>query len=159
MRLPKPHHLPGLTKVSNIGGNAVENSGGLRGLKYAVTRDYVMGLELVLPGGEVMSTGNKSAKDVAGYSLRDLFIGSGGTLVVGGGVSTRDQPPRRDWPSAILLDSPCGMVRLIHQCIRADAHPKSGLWFRQTCYRSPPTHWQISSLTSLPPGMCMLVCV
>ena len=70
-------------KISNIGGNAVENSGGLRGLKYAVTRDYVMGLELVLPGGEVMSTGNKSAKDVAGYSLRDLFIGSGGTLVVG----------------------------------------------------------------------------
>ena len=49
-------------------------------LKYGVTRDYVMGLEVVLPSGEVIFTGNKCVKDVAGYSLRDLFIGSEGTL-------------------------------------------------------------------------------
>ena len=67
-------------KVSTIGGNVAENSGGLRGLKYGVTRDYVMGLEVVLPSGEVIFTGNKCVKDVAGYSLRDLFIGSEGTL-------------------------------------------------------------------------------
>ena len=63
-------------KISTIGGNVAENSGGLRGLKYGVTRDYVMGLEVVLPGGEVIWTGNKCVKDVAGYTLRDLFIGS-----------------------------------------------------------------------------------
>ncbi|MFZ4484875.1 MAG: FAD-binding oxidoreductase, partial [Chthoniobacterales bacterium] len=57
---------PGSMKISTIGGNVAENSGGLRGLKYGVTRDYVMGLEVVLPDGEVMSTGNKSVKDVAG---------------------------------------------------------------------------------------------
>ena len=58
------------------------NSGGLRGLKYGVTRDYVMGMEVVAAGGEVMWLGNKCVKDVAGYSLRDLFIGSEGTLGV-----------------------------------------------------------------------------
>lgn len=76
---------PGSLKISTIGGNVAENSGGLRGLKYGVTRNYVMGLEVVLPEGEVMWTGNKCVKDVAGYSLRDLFIGSEGTL----GVITR----------------------------------------------------------------------
>ena len=71
---------PGSMKVSTIGGNVAENSGGLRGLKYGVTRDYVMGLEVVLAGGEVCQLGNKCVKDVAGYNLKDLFIGSEGTL-------------------------------------------------------------------------------
>ena len=71
---------PGSMKISTIGGNVAENSGGLRGLKYGVTRDYVMGLEVVLADGEVIFTGNKCVKDVAGYTLRDLFIGSEGTL-------------------------------------------------------------------------------
>lgn len=73
---------PGSMKISTIGGNVAENSGGLRGLKYGVTRNYVMGLEVVLPDGEIMWTGNKCVKDVAGYTLRDLFIGSEGTLGV-----------------------------------------------------------------------------
>lgn len=73
---------PGSMKISTIGGNVAENSGGLRGLKYGVTRNYVMGLEVVLPDGEVLWTGNKCVKDVAGYSLRDLFVGSEGTLGV-----------------------------------------------------------------------------
>ena len=73
---------PGSMKISTIGGNVAENSGGLRGLKYGVTRNYVMGLEVVLPDGEILWTGNKCVKDVSGYSLRDLFIGSEGTLGV-----------------------------------------------------------------------------
>jgi glycolate oxidase len=73
---------PGSMKISTIGGNVAENSGGLRGLKYGVTRNYVMGLEVILPDGEILWTGNKCVKDVAGYSLRDLFIGSEGTLGV-----------------------------------------------------------------------------
>ena len=76
---------PGSMKVSTIGGNVAENSGGLRGLKYGITRNYVMGLEVVLPDGEILFTGNKCVKDVAGYSLKDLYIGSEGTL----GVITR----------------------------------------------------------------------
>src|SRR5437763_1362250 len=73
---------PGSMKISTIGGNVAENSGGLRGLKYGITRSYVMGLEIVLPDGQVLWTGNKCVKDVAGYSLKDIFIGSEGTLGV-----------------------------------------------------------------------------
>ena len=73
---------PGSMKISTIGGNVAENSGGLRGLKYGVTRDYVMGLEVVLADGSVCWLGSKCVKDVAGYNLRDLFIGSEGTLGV-----------------------------------------------------------------------------
>jgi glycolate oxidase len=73
---------PGSMKISTIGGNVAENSGGLRGLKYGITRNYVMGLEVVLPDGELLWTGNKCVKDVAGYSLKDLFVGSEGTLGV-----------------------------------------------------------------------------
>jgi glycolate oxidase len=80
-----PHGLfyppdPGSMKISTIGGNVANNSGGLRGLKYGVTRDYVMGLEVVLASGEVAWLGSKCVKDVAGYSLKDLFVGSEGTL-------------------------------------------------------------------------------
>ncbi len=71
---------PSSMKISTIGGNINENSGGLRGLKYGVTRDYVMGLEAVLANGEIIKTGGKLAKDVAGYDLTRLFVGSEGTL-------------------------------------------------------------------------------
>lgn len=73
---------PGSMKISTIGGNVAENAGGLRGLKYGVTRNYVMGLEVVLADGSVCRLGNKCVKDVAGYNLKDLFIGSEGTLGV-----------------------------------------------------------------------------
>lgn len=73
---------PGSQKICTIGGNVAENAGGLRGLKYGVTRDYIMGVEMVLPNGEVMLNGGKNVKDVAGYNLRDLIVGSEGTLGV-----------------------------------------------------------------------------
>jgi glycolate oxidase len=71
---------PGSMRISTIGGNVAENSGGLRGLKYGITRDYVMGMEVVLADGSVVWLGNKCVKDVAGYSMKDIFIGSEGTL-------------------------------------------------------------------------------
>jgi len=73
---------PGSSTICTIGGNVAENAGGLRGLKYGVTKNYVMGMEVVLPTGEVIMTGGKSTKDVAGYNLKDFFVGSEGTLGV-----------------------------------------------------------------------------
>lgn len=73
---------PSSMKISTIGGNINENSGGLRGLKYGVTRDYVLALEAVLASGEVIRTGGKLAKDVAGYDLTRLLVGSEGTLAI-----------------------------------------------------------------------------
>jgi glycolate oxidase len=71
---------PGSMRISSIGGNVAENSGGLRGLKYGVTRDYVMALEVVLADGRIARFGSSCVKDVAGYSMKDLFVGSEGTL-------------------------------------------------------------------------------
>jgi glycolate oxidase len=73
---------PGSSSICTLGGNVAENSGGLRGLKYGVTKNYVMGIEAVLPTGELLNTGGKSVKDVAGYNLKDVFVGSEGTLGV-----------------------------------------------------------------------------
>lgn len=71
---------PGSLKICTIGGNVAENSGGLRGLKYGVTGDYVLGIEAVLPNGDYVNVGNKCVKDVAGLRLKELFIGSEGIL-------------------------------------------------------------------------------
>ena len=69
-------------KSASIGGNISTNAGGMRAVKYGVTRDYVRGLEVVLPSGEVSSFGGKVVKNSSGYSLKDLFVGSEGTLGV-----------------------------------------------------------------------------
>ncbi len=71
---------PGSAAICTIGGNVAENAGGIRGLKYGVTKDYVMGLEVVTPTGNIVKMGGKVVKDVAGYNIKDLFIGSEGTL-------------------------------------------------------------------------------
>jgi len=84
---------PGSQKVSTIGGNVAENAGGLRGLKYGVTRDYVMALEAVLMDGSHLMTGGKAVKDVAGYSFRDLLVGSEGTLGIVTQVTVSLIPP------------------------------------------------------------------
>jgi len=66
--------------VSTIGGNVALNAGGPRGVKYGVTRDYLLGLEVVLPSGDVIRTGGKAIKGVSGYDLTRLMCGSEGTL-------------------------------------------------------------------------------
>jgi glycolate oxidase len=71
---------PSSIKQSTLGGNAACNAGGPRCLKYGVTSDYVMGLTVVLADGRVLKTGGKAIKNVTGYNLTQLFVGSEGTL-------------------------------------------------------------------------------
>ncbi|GIP32343.1 FAD-binding oxidoreductase [Paenibacillus sp. J2TS4] len=73
---------PSSMVISTLGGNIMECAGGLRGLKYGTTKDYVLALEAVLPSGEIIRTGGKLYKDVAGYDLTKLLVGSEGTLAV-----------------------------------------------------------------------------
>ncbi len=73
---------PGSQAVSTIGGNVAENAGGLRGLKYGVTRDYVMGIEFFDTCGELVKTGSRTLKCATGYNLTGLMVGSEGTLGV-----------------------------------------------------------------------------
>lgn len=69
-------------KASSIGGNISTNAGGMRAVKYGVTRDYVRGLELVLADGTILTAGGKNVKDATGLSLKNLVVGSEGTLAV-----------------------------------------------------------------------------
>lgn len=81
-----------------IGGNIAENAGGGRAIKYGVTDRYIMGLEVVLPDGEILSVGGKRVKDVTGYNLKQLFIGSEGTL----GIITKAIVKLLPLPSVIV---------------------------------------------------------
>lgn len=67
-------------KSATIGGNIATNAGGMRAVKYGVTRDWVRGLEVVMPNGEVIKAGGKVVKNSSGYAIKDLLIGSEGTL-------------------------------------------------------------------------------
>jgi glycolate oxidase len=71
---------PASARFSTLGGNAATCAGGMRAVKYGVTRDYVLGIEAVLPGGKVMHTGARTHKNVAGLDLTRLLVGSAGTL-------------------------------------------------------------------------------
>ena len=69
-------------KSATIGGNIATNAGGMRAVKYGVTRDWVLALEVVLPNGEITQFGRKVVKDTTGFSLKNLIIGSEGTLAI-----------------------------------------------------------------------------
>ena len=73
---------PASLKESVIGGNIAESAGGPRAFKYGTTRRYVLGLEAVLPTGEIVRTGSKAVKNVVGYDLTQLLVGSEGTLAI-----------------------------------------------------------------------------
>ncbi|HEX6452350.1 MAG TPA: FAD-linked oxidase C-terminal domain-containing protein [Trebonia sp.] len=87
---------PGSFEISTIGGNLATNAGGMRCVKYGVTRDSVLGLEAVLADGAVLRTGSGARKNVAGYDLTSLLIGSEGTLgvITSATLRLRPLPPR-----------------------------------------------------------------
>src|SRR5690606_19881409 len=73
------------SKHSSIGGNIAKNAGGMRAVKYGTTRDYVREMEVVLPDGKHVTLGSLNIKNSSGYDLKNLFIGSEGTL----GITTK----------------------------------------------------------------------
>ena len=117
----QPH--PG-EKASSIGGNISTNAGGMRAVKYGVTRDYVRGLEVVLADGTVMQVGGKQVKDASGLSLKHLLIGSEGTLAVITKCLLRLLPKPETSVSVLVpypdLDTGIQSVLAI---LRADANP------------------------------------
>ncbi len=84
---------PGSQAVSTLGGNVAENSGGLRGLKYGVTRDYVLGLSFFDASGALVQTGSRTVKCATGYNLAGLMVGSEGTLGVFAEIILKLIPP------------------------------------------------------------------
>lgn len=84
---------PGSQSVSTIAGNVAENAGGLRGLKYGVTKDYVMGLDFFDAAGSLITTGSKTVKCVTGYNLAGLMVASEGTLGIFNEITLKLVPP------------------------------------------------------------------
>jgi len=110
---------PASLKATTIGGNLGMNAGGPHALKYGVTSDYVMGLEVVLPSGEVIRTGGKAIKNVTGYNLTQLFVGSEGTLGVITEITLRLIPQPETSGSVLAafadLDDAAALVnRILH---------------------------------------------
>jgi glycolate oxidase len=92
---------PASSTVATIGGNVATNAGGIKGAKYGTTRDYVLGLQVVLPSGEIMRTGSYTMKCVSGYDLAKLFIGAEGTLGVITEVTLKINPLPRHAMTAV----------------------------------------------------------
>jgi glycolate oxidase len=97
---------PSSYEISTIGGNLATNAGGLRCVKYGVTRDAVLGLEVVLAGGRVLRTGRRTVKGVAGYDLTSLFVGSEGTLGVITSATLRLRPRPSEPPATVAATFP-----------------------------------------------------
>jgi glycolate oxidase len=110
---------PASLHISTIGGNVAECAGGLRAVKYGVTRDNVLGLTVVLPTGQIIKTGVETMKGVAGYDLTRLIIGSEGTLAVITAITLRliPKPLARKTMIAFFQDVPSA-VKTVSNIIR-----------------------------------------
>jgi glycolate oxidase len=97
---------PSSYEISTIGGNLATNAGGLRCVKYGVTRDAVLGLEVVLAGGRILRTGHRTVKGVTGYDLTSLFVGSEGTLGVITSATLRLRPRPSEAPATVAATFP-----------------------------------------------------
>jgi glycolate oxidase len=97
---------PGSFEICSIGGNLATNAGGMRCVKYGVTRDSALSLEVVLADGTVINTGSRTRKNVAGYDLTSLFIGSEGTLGVITAATLRLRPAPASGPLTFVASFP-----------------------------------------------------
>ncbi|MDR0827659.1 MAG: FAD-binding protein [Desulfovibrio sp.] len=137
---------PGSQSISTLGGNVAHNAGGLRGLKYGVTKDYIMGMEIVDFNGELVKTGSRTVKYVTGYNMAALMAASEGTLGIFSNIIFKLVPPPKA-SKAMLAEFddvnkasasvagiisghivPCTLEFLDNNCIKyVEADTKAGL--------------------------------
>lgn len=111
-------------KSATIGGNISTNAGGMRAVKYGVTRDYVRGLTLVLPSGEVIEVGGKTVKNSSGYSLKDLVVGSEGTLAIVAEATLKLLPlPTHSISVLVPFDDMESAISAVPEIIKAKSIP------------------------------------
>jgi glycolate oxidase len=147
---------PASWKFSTIGGNVAENAGGMRAVKYGVTSNYVMGLEVVLSDGTVLQTGGKAIKNVTGYNLTSLFTGSEGTLGIITKVLLRVIPmPKKRGTLQLMfrtLDDGC---TTIHRMLQSGLVPAAAEIMDRFCLEAVAKHRK----TELDPaiGACIII--
>jgi glycolate oxidase len=117
---------PSSYEISTIGGNLATNAGGLRCVKYGVTRDSVLGLEVVLADGRILRTGRRTIKGVAGYDLTSLFVGSEGTLGVITSATLRLRPRPAQPPATLAASFPsfAAAARAVTDIVTARLQPR-----------------------------------
>ncbi len=117
---------PGSVAFSTIGGNVAENAGGLRGLKYGVTKDYVKMMKVVLPQGDIVILGNKCVKHVAGFNMEGIFVGSEGMLGIMTEVTLALLPIPAHRESALaVFNSLDGAAKAVSAIIAAGVTPST----------------------------------
>jgi glycolate oxidase len=117
---------PSSLEWGTLGGNVAENAGGPRALKYGVTREYVLGLEVVLPSGEVLRCGRRTIKGVAGFDLVGLLVGSEGTLAVITEITTKLLPlPRAVETALCLFENDAAASRAVSAVLAAGILPRA----------------------------------
>jgi glycolate oxidase len=125
---------PGSRNVSTIGGNVATSAGGLRGLKYGTTRNYILGLEAVLGTGEVIRTGGRLVKDVAGYDVTRLLVGSEGTLAVFTEITVALAPrPEASKYGVAYFDDLAAAAGAVEKIISAGILPATLEFLDNTC--------------------------
>ena len=125
---------PGSKNVSTIGGNVATSAGGLRGLKYGTTKNYILGLEVVTGTGEIVRTGSRMVKDVAGYDLTRLFVGSEGTLGIFTEITTilNPRPRAAKYGVAYFIDL-AAASNAVDQVVRAGILPATMEFLDNSC--------------------------
>ena len=117
---------PGSVAYSTIGGNVAENAGGLRGLKYGVTKDYVKMMKVVLPQGDIVTLGNKCIKHVAGFNMEGIFVGAEGLLGIMTEVTLALLPIPEHRESALaIFNSLDGAAKAVSGIIAAGVTPST----------------------------------
>ena len=125
---------PGSKTVSTIGGNVATSAGGLRGLKYGTTKNYILGLEAVLGTGEVVRTGGRLVKDVAGYDVTRLLVGSEGTLAIFTEITVALVPrPTASKYGVAYFDDLAGAASAVEQIISSGILPSTLEFLDNTC--------------------------
>jgi glycolate oxidase len=140
---------PGSQTTATIGGNVAECAGGLRALKYGVTRDYVLGVEAVLPTGEIIRSGGRLVKDVAGYDLRRLLCGSEGTLAVMTELTLRLMPaPEASGYGMAYFPELADAARAVSRVLASGVLPVTLEFLDQVCIGAVEDYAQIGLDTS-----------
>ncbi|MBZ0251739.1 MAG: FAD-binding protein, partial [Candidatus Methylomirabilis sp.] len=128
-----------------IGGNIAENAGGPRAVKYGVTKDYVMGVEAVLPNGDVIRAGGKRYKDVTGYNLTQLFVGSEGTLGVVTEATLRLLPKPTETATVLAAyDSIDDAARTVPEIFKRGIFPTAAEFMERDAIAASAAHLGIS---------------